>query len=77
MVQRAASTARAVGIPVIADADTGCRNAINVYRTVKEYIWAGAAGLFTEEQVWPKRCSHMFGKIVIKGVNDRQSGCCY
>ncbi|MEM2007471.1 MAG: oxaloacetate decarboxylase [Sulfolobales archaeon] len=65
MVYRVASIARAVKIPVIGDADTGYGNAINVYRTVKEYIWAGAAGLFIEDQVWPKRCGHMFGKMII------------
>jgi len=65
MVERVASIARAVNIPVVGDADTGYGNAINVYRTVKEYVWAGAAGLFIEDQVWPKRCGHMFGKLVI------------
>lgn len=51
--------------PVIVDADTGYGNAINVIRTVKELIRAGAAGLFLEDQVWPKRCGHMKGKAVI------------
>src|SRR3989338_84108 len=54
-----------VGQPVIVDADTGYGNAINVIRTVKELIRAGAAGLFLEDQVWPKRCGHMKGKQVI------------
>ena len=62
---RVEKIARAVDIPVIGDADTGYGNPINVYRTVKEYIWAGAAGLFIEDQVWPKRCGHMFGKQII------------
>ena len=65
MVSRVKSIARAVKIPVIGDADTGYGNAVNVYRTIKEYIWAGAAGLFIEDQVWPKRCGHMFGKQII------------
>lgn len=65
MVHRVASIARAVKIPVIGDADTGYGNAVNVYRTVKEYVWAGASGLFIEDQVWPKRCGHMFGKMII------------
>lgn len=65
MRDRVASIARAVSIPVIGDADTGYGNPINVHRTVREYIWAGAAGLFVEDQVWPKRCGHMFGKLVI------------
>lgn len=51
--------------PVIVDADTGYGNAINVMRTVKELIHAGAAGMFLEDQVWPKRCGHMRGKQVI------------
>jgi|YelNatPaOPRAMG01_1025707.scaffolds.fasta_scaffold17428_2 2-methylisocitrate lyase-like PEP mutase family enzyme len=55
----------AVNIPVIADADTGYGNAVNVIRTVKEYIRAGAAGLHIEDQVFPKRCGHVEGKEVI------------
>ena len=51
--------------PVIVDADTGYGNAINVIRTVKELIRIGAAGMFLEDQVWPKRCGHMKGKQVI------------
>src|SRR5438093_1245595 len=51
--------------PVIVDADTGYGNAINVIRTVKELIRAGAGGMFLEDQVWPKRCGHMKGKQVI------------
>ncbi len=52
-------------IPLIADADTGYGNPINVYRTVKEYAKAGAAGIQLEDQTWPKRCGHMEGKAVI------------
>ncbi|MCF4151411.1 isocitrate lyase/PEP mutase family protein [Dethiosulfovibrio sp. F2B] len=55
----------AVDIPVIGDGDNGFGNAVNVDRTVREYIWAGAAGLFVEDQVIPKRCGHMSGKAVI------------
>jgi methylisocitrate lyase len=51
--------------PVIVDADTGYGNAVNVIRTVEELIRAGAAGMFLEDQVWPKRCGHMKGKQVI------------
>jgi methylisocitrate lyase len=51
--------------PVIVDADTGYGNAINVIRTVEELIRTGAAGMFLEDQVWPKRCGHMKGKQVI------------
>jgi methylisocitrate lyase len=52
-------------LPVIVDADTGYGNAINVIRTVRELIHAGAAGMFLEDQIWPKRCGHMKGKEVI------------
>jgi 2,3-dimethylmalate lyase len=54
-----------VDTPVIVDADTGYGNAINVVRTVQDLIRAGAAGMFLEDQVWPKRCGHMKGKQVI------------
>ena len=52
-------------LPVIVDSDTGYGNAVNVIRTVKELIRGGAAGMFLEDQVWPKRCGHMKGKQVI------------
>jgi len=51
--------------PVIVDADTGYGNALNVRRTVCELLDAGAAGVFLEDQLWPKRCGHMRGKKVI------------
>ncbi len=54
-----------VDVPVIVDADTGYGNAINVIRTVKDLIRANAAGIFLEDQVWPKRCGHMKGKLVV------------
>src|SRR5262247_3785387 len=54
-----------VDTPVIVDADTGYGNAINVIRTVHDLIRAGAAGMFLEDQVWPKRCGHMKGKEVV------------
>ena len=54
-----------VDTPVIVDADTGYGNAINVIRTVEELIRAGAAGMFLEDQIWPKRCGHMKNKQVI------------
>jgi methylisocitrate lyase len=65
MARQVGSVANAVQIPVLGDADTGFGNAVNVYRTVQEYIRAGAAGLFIEDQVLPKRCGHMRGKQVI------------
>jgi 2-methylisocitrate lyase-like PEP mutase family enzyme len=58
-------TVEAVGIPVIADADTGYGNAINVIRTVREYEKSGVAGFHIEDQVSPKKCGHYEGKEVI------------
>ena len=55
----------AVSCPVMVDVDTGYGNALNVLRTVEEVLHAGAAGIFIEDQVWPKRCGHMRGKRVI------------
>ena len=60
-----ALTVEAVGIPVIADADTGYGNAINVIRTVREYEKSGVAGFHIEDQVSPKKCGHYEGKEVI------------
>jgi 2-methylisocitrate lyase-like PEP mutase family enzyme len=57
--------AAAVKVPVIADADTGFGNAINVVRTVEEYVRAGVAGLHLEDQVAPKRCGHVAGREVV------------
>src|SRR5438445_10181401 len=58
-------TVEAVTIPVIADADTGYGNAINVIRTVREYEKTGVAGFHLEDQVSPKKCGHYEGKEVI------------
>ena len=55
----------AMGIPVIVDGDTGYGNPLNVQRTVRDWIDAGAAGIFLEDQLWPKKCGHMAGKQVI------------
>jgi 2,3-dimethylmalate lyase len=66
MVSRAAAVAAVIGdLPLIADADTGYGNPINVRRTIREYERAGVAGLHIEDQVWPKKCGHMEGKQVI------------
>jgi carboxyvinyl-carboxyphosphonate phosphorylmutase len=61
MTTHARNMARAVGIPVIADADTGYGGPANVERTVKEYQQAGVAAIHLEDQVQPKRCGHMAG----------------
>jgi 2-methylisocitrate lyase-like PEP mutase family enzyme len=65
MVSNARYIASAVRVPLIADADTGFGNAINVIRTVREYIGAGVAGIHLEDQVSPKRCGHVAGRLVI------------
>src|ERR1700730_2050733 len=66
MVSRASALAAVVGdLPLIADADTGYGNPINVRRTIREYERAGVAGLHIEDQVWPKKCGHMEGKQII------------
>lgn len=65
MVARAANMVECAGIPVIADADTGFGNAVNVMRTVREYEKAGVAVIQLEDQVMPKKCGHMVGREVI------------
>ncbi|MDR3637962.1 MAG: carboxyvinyl-carboxyphosphonate phosphorylmutase [Isosphaeraceae bacterium] len=55
----------AVDVPVIADADTGYGNALNVIRTVRELEHAGIVGIHIEDQVTPKRCGHLDGKELI------------
>ena len=55
----------AVGVPVIADCDTGYGNHLNVTRTVREFERAGVAGLTLEDQVTPKKCGHFDGKAVV------------
>jgi methylisocitrate lyase len=55
----------ATSLPLLADADTGFGNVTNVARTVALYEKAGVAGLFIEDQVFPKRCGHMAGKAVV------------
>jgi len=65
MVENAKRISDAVKIPVIADADTGYGNHLNVIRMVEEYEKAGVAGFHIEDQVSPKRCGHMEGKKLI------------
>jgi 2-methylisocitrate lyase-like PEP mutase family enzyme len=55
----------AVGIPIVADADTGFGNALNVRRTVRTLERAGANAIMLEDQTCPKRCGHFDGKDVI------------
>jgi 2-methylisocitrate lyase-like PEP mutase family enzyme len=65
MVDQARRIVQSVHVPVIADADTGYGNPINVIRTVHAYEDAGVAAIHLEDQVAPKRCGHMTGKQVI------------
>jgi 2-methylisocitrate lyase-like PEP mutase family enzyme len=65
MAGHARRLAQAVSVPLIADADDGYGNPLNVMRTVREYAAAGVAALHIEDQVAPKRCGHMEGKDVI------------
>lgn len=65
MIRNAQYMANAVSIPIIADSDTGGGNAINVVRTIREYIQAGVAGVHMEDQVTPKRSGHWAGKRLI------------
>ena len=59
----------ATTLPLLADADTGFGNVTNVARAVRLYEKAGVAGLFIEDQVFPKRCGHMAGKDVIAAAD--------
>jgi len=65
MANHAGHLASCVSLPVVADADTGYGNVLNVVRTVREYEKAGVAGLHIEDQVAPKKCGHIAGKQVI------------
>ena len=64
-VDNARRISNAISIPLIVDSDTGYGNALSVWKLVKELESAGAAGIFLEDQKWPKRCGHMQGKEVI------------
>jgi carboxyvinyl-carboxyphosphonate phosphorylmutase len=64
-VDNAMRIIRAVRVPVLVDADTGYGNPLNVWRLVRDLESLGAAGIFLEDQIWPKRCGHMVGKDVI------------
>jgi 2,3-dimethylmalate lyase len=65
MVDNARRIVQAVSVPVIADADTGYGNPLNVIRTVQEYEDAGISAIHIEDQVMPKKCGHMENKQVI------------
>ena len=65
MVGNAARIVRAVDVPVIADADTGYGNELNVFRTVQEYQQRGVAAIHIEDQVSPKKCGHLDDKEIV------------
>jgi 2-methylisocitrate lyase-like PEP mutase family enzyme len=65
MVENAGRIAAAVKVPVIADADTGYGNELNVVRTVREYEQRGVAGIHIEDQAFPKKCGHLENKAIV------------
>ncbi len=65
-IENARRIIRSVDLPVIVDVDTGYGNPLTVWKIVNDLIAYGAAGIFLEDQVWPKRCGHMRGKEVIR-----------
>jgi 2-methylisocitrate lyase-like PEP mutase family enzyme len=65
MVMNAGQIADAVGVPVIADADTGYGNELNVVRTVRAYEGRGVAGIHIEDQGFPKKCGHLDDKEIV------------
>ena len=68
MAELAARMVASVSIPVVADADTGYGNALNVRHTVRAYRRAGVAGIQLEDQEFPKRCGHLEGKQVVSAT---------
>lgn len=65
MVENARRITQVVDVPVIADADTGYGNPLNVIRTVRDYEMAGVSAIHIEDQVMPKKCGHMENKQLI------------
>jgi 2-methylisocitrate lyase-like PEP mutase family enzyme len=65
MVGNARRIATAVDLPIVADADTGYGNELNVFRTVREYETAGIAALHIEDQGFPKKCGHLDDKEIV------------
>src|SRR5208282_3856742 len=65
MAENAARIAAAVTVPLIADADTGYGNELNVVRTVREYEQRGVAGIHIEDQGFPKKCGHLENKTLV------------
>jgi 2-methylisocitrate lyase-like PEP mutase family enzyme len=66
MVANAGRIAASVDVPVIADADTGYGNELNVFRTVREFETSRVAGIHIKDQEFPKKCGHLDGKQIIR-----------
>lgn len=65
MINAVTYIAKSMSLPLLADGDTGYGDNKTVYRTIKEYILAGAAGVQLEDQTLSKKCGHMSGKKVV------------
>ena len=65
MLDQVRKMTAAVHVPVVCDIDTGYGNAVNLYRTVQEFVRVGAAAVQIEDQVIPKKCGHFAGKQLI------------
>jgi 2,3-dimethylmalate lyase len=65
MVMNVRYICQTIDIPVISDADTGYGSAVNVIRTVRDFIEAGAAAIHIEDQEMPKKCGHYSGKTLV------------
>jgi 2-methylisocitrate lyase-like PEP mutase family enzyme len=65
MVANARRIAAAVEVPIVADADTGYGNELNVFRTVRGFERSGVSGIHIEDQEFPKKCGHLEGKEII------------
>ena len=68
MVENARRMAQALHVPLIADADTGYGNPLNVIRTVQEYERAGVSAIHIEDQITPKKCGHMENMVVVSAL---------
>jgi 2-methylisocitrate lyase-like PEP mutase family enzyme len=68
MTTHARDMARAVTIPIIADADTGYGGPANIARSIEEYAQAGVAAIHLEDQVAPKRCGQLAGLRIKPGL---------
>jgi 2-methylisocitrate lyase-like PEP mutase family enzyme len=54
-----------VGVPVVADADTGYGGALNAQRAARGFERAGVAAFHLEDQTFPKKCGHYDDKAIV------------